>query len=306
MLEKRLDEKIAYWENQLLDLGKRNRMVSYRETKRLTLKIITPAFDEIYQRIAINEEELSFQRPVDRNYDSRMYSALSLMDALESPVDVRVGDIRADGTIPEIQKTLQNLRSKAHLSLDEQGTNILYLVFGFLEWREAGGRTESAVRSPLILVPVSLLLRSLNAPYVLYRYDDEIVVNPTLSYLFREKYGWELPEFDAGKDTLAGWMEEMEKIADGKGWRILRECSLGLVSFTKISMYQDLIQHREKLKAHSVLRAFAGERGEVIVPPDLSGELSHDSRPSSTEYLVLRADSSQMDAVALSRRCNLD
>lgn len=71
---------------------------------------------------------------------------------------------------------------------------------------------------------------------------------------------------------------------------------------TKISMYQDLAQHRERLKAHPVLRAFAGARGEVSLPADLSGELSHDNRPSSSEYQVLRADSSQMDAITLSRR----
>lgn len=300
MFEKLLNEKITYWENQLLDLGKRNKMIAYRETKRATLKILTPDFDELYQRIAVNEEELTFQRAVDRDFDPRMYSALSLLDALETPLDVRIGDIRAEGTIPEIRKTLQNLRSKARLSLDEQGTNILYLVFGFLEWREE--KSGSLIKSPLILAPVSLLLRSLNAPYALRRYDDEIVANPTLSYLFQEKYAWELPEFDAGKDTPTTWIKKIEKIADGKGWRIFRECSLGLVSFTKISMYQDLAQHQERLKAHPILRAFAGERGEVSVPSDLSGELSHDNRPSFSEYQVLQADSSQMDAIALSRR----
>lgn len=29
-----LNKKIEYWEHQLLDLGKRNKMINYRETKR--------------------------------------------------------------------------------------------------------------------------------------------------------------------------------------------------------------------------------------------------------------------------------
>lgn len=28
-----MDRKISYWEHQLLDLGRRNRMIHYRETK---------------------------------------------------------------------------------------------------------------------------------------------------------------------------------------------------------------------------------------------------------------------------------
>ena len=34
--------KIEYWKSQLLDLGKRNKMVNYRETTRATLKIVAP------------------------------------------------------------------------------------------------------------------------------------------------------------------------------------------------------------------------------------------------------------------------
>lgn len=35
-----LDKKIEYWKHQLLDLGKRNRMINYRETKRTTIKLM--------------------------------------------------------------------------------------------------------------------------------------------------------------------------------------------------------------------------------------------------------------------------
>ncbi len=50
-----LDKKLDYWEHQLLDLGKRNKMINYRETKRSTLKLIEPSFDEFYERIAVNK-----------------------------------------------------------------------------------------------------------------------------------------------------------------------------------------------------------------------------------------------------------
>ena len=76
MSSKLLNKKIEYWEHQLLDLGKRNKMINYRETKRSTLKLIEPSFEELFQRIAINEETLTFQRAVDRENDIRVFSIL--------------------------------------------------------------------------------------------------------------------------------------------------------------------------------------------------------------------------------------
>ena len=167
MSEALLDKKFGYWQNQLLDLGKRNKMINYRETKRATLKLVEPEFEELFNRIAVNEEELTFQSPVDKNSDIRTYSVLSLLETLSCPIPVNIGDIKADGSILERQKTLKQMRSKSRLALDEQGTNILYLVSGFVEWKEKNDTSSPWIKSPLILIPVSLVLESINTPYIL-------------------------------------------------------------------------------------------------------------------------------------------
>ena len=131
-----LDKKLEYWEHQLLDLGKRNKMINYRETKRTTLKLVEPSFGELFNRIALNGETLTFQRAVDRETDIRVFSMLSLLEHLSTALPVTIGDIKAEGSILERQRTLKNLRSKERLSLEEQGTNILYLSFGFIEWKD--------------------------------------------------------------------------------------------------------------------------------------------------------------------------
>jgi len=128
-----LNRKYQHWQNQLLDLGKRNKMIQFRETKYTTLKLVEPSFEELFKRIVLQEEELSFQRPIDRNSDIRTYSILKLLEILSSPIEVNIGDIKADGTFADCQKTLKQMRSKAKLALDEQGTNILYMVVGFVE-----------------------------------------------------------------------------------------------------------------------------------------------------------------------------
>ena len=302
MNEAILDKKIKTWEDQLLDLGKRNKMISFRESKRATLKILKPSFEELYQQIVVDEKELTFQKAIDRDSDVRVYSILSLLDKLSCPMEVNIGDIRAEGTLPEIKKTLKHLRSKARLSIDEQGTNILYLVFGFIEWREKGSHGDNWVKSPLILVPVTLTLPSLNAQYTLKRHEDEVVVNPTLAYLFERDYGITLPEFDSDKDTLDCFMQKMEALVDERGWRIVRECNMGLVSFLKISMYNDLIRNETQLKTNPIIRAFAGERNEINMVDGETYQFDHDACRSVDSFQVLDADSSQQDAIALSQK----
>lgn len=302
MNEEILDKKIKHFEDQLLDLGKRNKMISFRETKRATMRILKPDFAELYDQIVTQERELTFQKAIDRDSDVRVYSILSLMDKLSYPMEVTEGDIRAAGSLPEIHKTLRNLRSKAKLALDEQGTNILYLVFGFIEWREKGAKGDNWLKSPLLLVPVTLSLPTLNGQYVLKKHEDEIVVNPTLAYLFQKEYGITLPEFDSDKETPESFMQKMEQLVDERGWRILRQCSMGLVSFLKISMYNDLIRNKEQLKKNPIIRAFAGEQNEVNAPKEEFENFDHDAGRAVDSYQVLDADSSQQDAIVLSQK----
>lgn len=296
-----LNKKIEYWEHRLLDLGKRNKMINYRETKRSTLKLIEPAFDDLFKRLAIKEEKLTFQRLADKENDIRIFSILSLLEKLSSPLPVTVGDIKTDGNILERQKTLKHMRSKARLSMEEQGTNILYLSFGFIEWKDGKGAAAQRIKSPLILVPVVLTLESLKSPYTLSKHEDDIVVNPTLQYYFKSEYGIELPNFDSDKDTLNGYLKKLEEIADRRGWRILREVSLGLLSFLKISMYNDLLQNEERIKSNSVIKAMSGDADEVNDIPEKLLDFDLDSIRTRDCYQVMSADSSQQEAILYSK-----
>jgi len=297
-----LERKLEHWENELLDLGKRNKMIHYRETKRSTIKLVDPPFDELFQRIVIAEEELTFKRPVDRNSDLRTFSMLALLENLSHPIPVSIGDIDTASGILERQKTLKNLRSKARLALDEQGMNILYMIAGFIEWRENAAANNAWVKSPLVLVPVSLSIESVNAPFVLKRYEEDVVVNPTLMHLFRENHGIALPSFDPDEQTIEDFLKEMEDIVYNRGWKVSREISLGLLSFLKINMYRDLQNNRDRILNNTVLQAISGSN-EVTVEADMQlANFNHDSIPPQECFQVVNADASQQDAILLSRK----
>ncbi|MBQ9429485.1 MAG: DUF4011 domain-containing protein [Clostridia bacterium] len=272
-------------------------MINYRETGRSTIKLIEPSFSELYDRLVRRDETLTFQRAVDRETDSRVFSLLALLEALSSPLPVTIGDIRTEVSITERQTTLGNLRRKSRMAFEEQGTNILYLSFGFLERKEGKNASAARLKSPLILVPVTLNIEALNSPFTLKRREDDIVTNPTLTYYLRTEYGIELPQFDPEKSTPDEYMASVEEIADQMGWRVLRESWLGLLSFLKISMYNDLIRNEERIRANPVIRAMAGDRSAL--PPVFADAAPQDPdsiRPVDC-YSVMSADSSQQEAV---------
>ncbi|MBQ3411877.1 MAG: DUF4011 domain-containing protein [Oscillospiraceae bacterium] len=297
-----LDNKIDLWKRELLDTGKRNKMINYRETKRSSLRILEPEATELFNKLAFSDKALTFQRPISKDSDLRTYSIIALMETLSYNLNVQRGDIKTAGTIIEREKTLKNLRQKAKLAQEEQGTNILYLCFGFIYWREQNRDSSPWLKAPLLMMPVTIGLKSLNSPFTLSRYDDEIEVNPTLSYLFRTEYNIDLPEFDLeNRSSFDEYLALIEEIVDKRGWKVMPEVSLGLLSFLKISMYHDLDVNKERIVSNPVLRAMAGDRSAEIDVPREAENYDFDAVRPEEWHEVIDSDSSQEEAILLSK-----
>jgi hypothetical protein len=121
-----IDQKLEAWKNKLLDLGKRNRLINYRDTKRSSLRIKEPIIFELWESFVVNETPLEFPY-----YDDEQ---ISLFENNEN--EVFEESVLTNQSIKEQQKSLRSLREKAKTAMEEQGVNILYLSFGFLRWRE--------------------------------------------------------------------------------------------------------------------------------------------------------------------------
>ena len=297
------DEKIEKWKQELLDTGQRNRLVNYRESRSGTLKITEPSSQELFEALAVKEKELSFRRPVTKLSDYRTYAVLALMDTLSCPLPVETGDISAAGTVSEREKTLKNLQAKTKLAREEQGINVLYMVFGFILWRDPARGNGKWIKSPLLMMPVSLNHKKINDPYTVRKADDETAVNPTLSYIFETEHNITLPPFVMkGKDSCRDYFREVSERIDAKGWKVTDEVCLGLFSFLKIGMYHDLEQNTERIKAHPVLKAMFGDRsGLKQITPEIT-EYDFDKSDPAQWHEVVDADSSQQEAILLFRK----
>src|SRR5574344_621340 len=295
---KDLLNRVDVWKKLLLDFGKRNRLINFKETKRSNIKIVAPSFEELYDIIAIQEKHLDF--PMLKSIEWGVSKDEDERERMEYSQAIIPGDIEVEKEIPELQKTLKALRYKANTSIEEQGINTLYLTFGLLKWPERDN-SEQVLSSPLILVTARLTIASLTSPYNLSANEDEIVVNPTLAYKLQNDFGITLPDCYSDKDDIEAYLNELEKLVDNKGWTISRDVNLTILSFLKINMFKDLERNEEKLNASNVISAIAGESEPISISSELNN-YDHDNKTKPIDtFQVVDADSSQQDAVLLSK-----
>lgn len=288
-----IEDKIDRWKKRLLDLNKRNRLINFHETKRSNVGITSPKFDELYKRLVQDEDELSFPFPLKTTYDE---------NGEEHNISVQDGDLQTNKSLNDQQKTLKVLRGRAKTSMEEQGINSLYLTFGMIRWKE-NDTSEVVISSPIVLVPVTLTIESITDPYILQIHEDEIVVNPSLAFKFENDFGIILPEFDGHEDEITEYLVQITKIAKKNDWEVVPDVHLTLLSFLKINMYKDLDNNKDKIVSNPTIKALCGDKSEIAQLPLELHNFDHDKnvRPIDT-YQVVDADSSQQDAILLSKK----
>lgn len=281
-----IENKIEIWQNKLLDLGKRNKLLNYRETKRSTLHIITPEIYEFWDSFVKNEKPLEFP----------------FYDDIEEAEEISLfSNVETNQSIKDMQKTLRNLRDKAKTATEEQGINVLYLSFGFLEWNESKD-SEQFFRSPLILVPVSLTVESISSPYVLSLHEDEILINPTLQYKLTNDFGITLPNFDEDSD-LQEYFKSVNTLVLHNHWKVIEETSLSMLSFLKINMYNDLAKHKDSIMRNPIVRTISGDASASNPIPEEINDYNFDAKTKPIDiFQVVDADSSQQDAILCAKK----
>ena len=280
-----IDVKYEVWKNKLLDLGKRNRLLNYRDTARSTIKITYPECSDLYDMFVKNETPLIF--PIER-------------DDEETQVPF-VPNVETNKNISDLQKALRILRNKSKTAIEEQGVNVLYLSFGFLNWTE-DGNSNYVFSSPLILVPVTLTVESITSPYCLRLHEDEIVLNPTLTYKLENDFGISLPSFE-DVDSIDAFLEEIKIKTSLKNWSVSKDVGLSMLSFLKINMYADLNKHKETIVSNPIVRAISGDITAVERIPDDIIDFDFDKKEKPVDvFQVVDADASQQDAILMAKR----
>jgi hypothetical protein len=201
----------------------------------------------------------------------------------------------------KLTRALYNLRARARSAAEEQGVNVLFVAFGLLHWIDP--ETKDGVQSPIVLGPVQIEKERGREAYSLELLEDDLLLNPTLAYKLKTEFDLRLPDLpeDIEETGLATYFDQLRglvaKRSAGMAWSLSDDAILGVFSFQKINLYQDIAEHEDLYAAHPLITALAGS---APLPPPLQTILAtelDDRVPPSNSYQVIDADSSQQEAI---------
>ena len=204
------------------------------------------------------------------------------------------------------QKELKGIYRAVRTNLEESGVNTLFLTFGTLHWNErSGGRKYAA---PILLVPVEIVPIKKQG-YAIRKRDEEVMLNITLMEMLKQQYEIEvegvnpLPRDAHGIDVSLVLHLVREAVKEQKEWEVLEDSVLGIFSFSKFVMWNDIHSHGAAVMESPVIsslvegRLMMEDEGE---PVD-ARQLDITMRPEKMA-LPVDIDSSQLEAVAEAER----
>src|ERR1019366_7772196 len=129
---------------RLLDLTNRNKLLNYRHTTASSLRVVGVSIDAVFRRLRDNEKVAFLPVPEPDVEGDKGPTAKDQAEALgwNSSFDLEAAAGMAQ-TLPvlhyheQLHTLSRKIASAAKTAIEESGANMLYLVFGFLEWYES-------------------------------------------------------------------------------------------------------------------------------------------------------------------------
>ena len=305
-IKERIDSCINEWKRRLIDLTRRNRLIYFVPKRSSSIQIAEPSPSDVFDRLVREEKPLKCFIPEedDESPETLTQVDLPLIDSGKQSKSKDKRQRKSDEIICKTHETkilrsvLRNLERRSRSDFEERGVRILHLVFGILEWQEA--EQSESIRSPLLLVPVEIKRKTVLDPYEILPTDEDIVINPALDVRLRNDFRIDLPALpeDWEETSLDEYLQKIIRLASKHGWSVFEECWIGLFSFHKLVIYQDLNAHHELIKNHPIIV----DLSEGKIRKENAGEFQDPAKLDSSvdpkeSYLVLDADSSQLACV---------
>lgn len=314
VIEETPETRIDTWQRKLLDLSKRNPLLSLRENAS-AIRIFCTELGEMEDMLA-DGVTFNFISSEKSPVNDRERSAESFRLATGNDLHQQFArdQLRQKTLVANMaQKKLENsaiaLYRRAKGDLEEGGANTLFMAIGMLRWKE-DPRDERSYKAPLILLPVELVRRSARAAIKVCQLADESpIFNLTLLEFLKIEHDIdlyhlrdELPEDDSGVDVARVWQDVRLAVKEQPGFEVVEESVIAAFSFAKYLMWKDLKDRIDDLKgnpfvAHLVDHPKDAYRQDANFV--LLDQIDEKIDPASI-YTPLNCDSSQMVAVEAS------
>ncbi len=300
--------KQKIWERKLLDFSLRNTLLNFRVNKN-AFQIMTADLGELEDKLAEGKDFRVMEAPNEWTQtpkDSKIFEIENDKDLIKSIATEEFKSFRIRTFLNEmdLEKNLKGLYRAAKVSMEENGSNTLFLALGFLRWYETDV-AEKARYAPLVLIPIDIVRSIKNKGYVIRSRQEDAQINITLLEYLRQDYGVNitgldpLPEDEHGIDLPLVYNTIRQGIMAKKRWNIEEMAFVGLFSFGQFVMWNDIRNRAAELKENKVVNslingAMTWEPIEnVVVAENIDKEIS-----MKDMAVPMAADSSQMVAIA--------
>lgn len=315
--EKNIDKRIYKWKEKLIDLSKRNRLLSFKFTRFSTLRIIDEQPPEVYKALVHNQQTMEFL-PVKVNEEDTPEEEKKSLEELNEGIEFKAQEfknyevealdkkhldkfLQTKLSESDLNKTLGKISSTAKSTNDDLGYNVLFLALGSVIWYEADSSDEK-LEAPVILIPVEIKRKSIGQPYTIKYNEDSVILNPALVLKFKRDFGINLEEIPFDDDNINPieiFLQVQEKIKKQSRWKLLNNIYVGLFSFAKFVMYKDIDANQTLIKNSDLVKTICGLNDEKQISTDSIcplKELDEKVKPQES-YQILDADSSQQQAI---------
>jgi hypothetical protein len=276
------------WRNNLIDLTRRNPLLSLKTGRASYLEITQPDLMKVYDQLQVQGKSWSFFFPPEKTKNDKKSAA-----AKELPAPRANELLTTETDRLALLQTLTNLYRRALTDYRERGLHILHLALGILEWRD---EAEEVFRSPVLLLPVKLERHSLKDPFQLSIAEEDLIVNQALAARLKQEHGFDLPvaPSDWEEKKPDQYLEQLKAAISGlPGWELHPSVSLTLFSFFKGVIFQDLQENAARVQAHPIVQTLAGTPSLLPkVTPFDEKDLDEKQDPQQV-FHILDADGSQ-------------
>ena len=299
--------KQIIWERKLLDFSLRNNLINIRLGRRV-IPFISFAIDRLEDHLQAGENYQILASPTKSKIEpgeTGLYDSSLWKENLEELVinELKNKKLRSYLTESELQNSLKFVYRTSRTAIEENGANSLFLVLGILKWYESAKSVKPRF-APILLLPVDIIRRGGTSGYIIRTRDEEIILNITLVELLKQQFSVNLsglnplPKDESGVDLKKIFAAIRTCIRNMKGWDVVEESMLGLFSFNKFVMWNDIHSNADKLKENAIIASLMENRiqWQDTTPEVDAREVDKNCTPDKFSIPV-DVDSSQLEAV---------
>lgn len=293
--------KFDVWEKKLLDLSRRNQLVSYKTTGR-GLQLYFYDLNALYH---------AFENDNGNYHIAPATGIEHFVFELPTATEEQYNQIKSDfnnrniGLILRAQAQTTSLKffeKERRKSFEETGSNILYMAIGFIQYFE-NPKSVNPCYAPIILVPIDLIRHSKDN-YSIKGREEPPFLNISIFEFFHQEFGLNCDDlltqidFEADVidvDTILNTVSE--RISKLNRASIIRTAAINVFNFSKAVMWSDVKFRRGELSKNKVIKSIID--GRFVCEDDEQIDNVFDDDNSNPEDLAipLSADSSQIIAI---------